>query len=141
MDVMPLDVPHVKHLYIGLILDSNVRDTEPVCHSLIEGWIRHLGEAQDQRELRIYWHFSLYAPLHHPIIQRDVVGGIISQHRETLEILTYLTTVGDITFEMFGCLPSLKDLTVVCLQSTSTFHEVNHGGSVPSTGTPPPQLR
>ena len=59
-------------------------------------------------------------------IQYSVVRGIIPQHSTTLQTLTYLTPVSHISFKVFGHLPRLKDLTIVCLRYKSTFYEVDH---------------
>lgn len=132
MKVMPLDVPRANHLYIGLIPDSYARGAHQVCHSVIDGWIQDLEETQDQRDRRISQHSKLSTfgphPGHYVHIQWDDVGGIISHHRETLQTLTYLTTGSVITPDVFGWLPRLKDLTIVCLRYKSMFRHVgiNH---------------
>ena len=54
------------------------------------------------------------------------MGGITSEHIKTLQTLTYLSIVSRINFQVFGHLPSLRNLTVVCLRYMSTFYEVHH---------------
>ena len=123
--MMPPDVPLTKHLYIGLIPDSVVTDAHPDCDAVIDGWIQHREETPTQRDhqIRRNLHLSGFG-IHlgeYTDIQQIVVAGVIFQHRETLRTLTYLTPLRHISFQMFGCLPCLKDLTVVCLLYKSTF--------------------
>jgi hypothetical protein len=152
---MPPDVPRAKHLFIGLIPDSAVKDTRPVCDAVIDGWAQHRGETQTQRDNRIRQDTILSAsgmrpegytvmqklmagvtslqrgatpkrPREYTHTQQTVVAGIIFQHSMTLQTFTYLSPVSHISFKMFGRLPHLKDLTIVCLHSKSTFYEVHH---------------
>jgi len=130
MEVMPPNVPRAKHLYIGFIPESRVAATRPVCDAVIEGWIQHREETETQRDDRTNQNstlsnFGMY-PQEYDSIQGVAVAGIIFQHRGTLETLTYLTPVSYVNFEMFGCLSSLRDLTVVCLCYKSTFYEIHH---------------
>ena len=127
MQAMPLDVPRAKHLYIALISDKDVKDTQQVCRSFIDGRIRDPEETQDQRNRREAQNSHLSAFGHHTSEYEGAqwaVGRIVSQHGSTLETLTYLTTVSYASFEIFGRLLSLKNLTIVCLRYKSTFYEV-----------------
>jgi hypothetical protein len=131
MKEMPPDVPRAKHLYIGLIPDLYVTDTHPVCNAVIDGWIQHREETQTQRDNRIRRDSTLFGSGMHPgectHIQQAVVAGIISQHSTTLQTLTYLTPVNNISFRTFGLLPHLRDLTIVNLRrSRPIFYHV-HG--------------
>ena len=130
MKKMSPDVPRAKHLYIGFIPNSDVVDIQPVYDAVIDGWIHHREETETQRDDRKHLDSTLSSSGMHPAkyidIQQVGVAGIISQHRTTLQTLTYLTPVSYISFEMFGHLPSLRNLTIVCLRSRSTFYEVCH---------------
>jgi hypothetical protein len=117
---MPPDVPRARHLFIGLIPYSAVKDTRPVCDAVIDGWVQHRKETQVQREDRIRQDTILLRSGEQPErcarTQRVVVAKIISQHSATLQTLTYLTPVNNISFHTFGCLPHLKDLSIVSLR-------------------------
>jgi hypothetical protein len=125
---MPPDVPRARHLFIGLIPYSDVADTHPVCDAVVDGWIQHRKETQIQRGDRIRRDSTLFRPgarqgegTH---TQQAIVAGIISQHSTTLQTLTYLTPVHHISFYIFGCLPHLKDLTIVSLRrARSIFYQ------------------
>jgi len=125
MKIMPPDIPRAKHLYIALIPDVDAVHTDPVCDAVIDGRIhdRDLTPTEDDQRVRRNRNLSNFGtcPAEYADIQWDDVAGIIFHHRETLKTLTYLTTVGHIDFEVFGCLPSLRDLTVVCLHYRSTL--------------------
>jgi hypothetical protein len=127
MKVMPQHVPRAKHLYIAFIPDSAVTaDCQTVCDAVIDGWIQHHEETQDQRDRRIRQNSTLSLFGFHPQeftgFQQCVVGGIISEHSKTLQTLTYLSTSNHVTSHLFGHLPSLKNLTVACLHYKSTFY-------------------
>ena len=130
MKVMPPNVPRAKHLYIGFIPDSDIAETQQVCSSFIDGWIQHREEEEGQRSRQISHnkHLSTFAnhPANYNNVQSDDVGGIISQHRDTLESLTYLMPVSTISFDMFGQLPNLRVLTIVCLRYKATFYGAPH---------------
>ena len=131
MKEMPPDVPRAKHLYIGLIPDVYVTDTHPVCDEVIDGWTQHREETEAQRDNRIRRDSTLFTSAKYLegcfTIQRVAVAGIISQHSTTLQTLTYLTPVDYISFKMFGCLPHLKDLAIVCLRlHRSNFEEISY---------------
>ena len=130
MKIMPPDIPRAKHLYIALIPDLDAVHTDPVCDAIIDGWIhdRDLTPTERDQRMRQDWslsNFGMYQAKNTGI-QRDAVAGIIFHHRESLQTLTYLATVGHINFEVFGCLPSLRDLTIVCLRYNGTFYQVYH---------------
>jgi len=111
MKVMPPDVPRAKHLYIALIPTG----TDPVCDAIIDGRIRDRDPAAWMpwmRQNRDLPGFGI-DPGKYTDIQRGAVAGIIFHHRESLQTLTYLTTINHIDFGVFGCLPSLRDLTIV----------------------------
>jgi hypothetical protein len=133
MKVMPSDVPRARHLCISLTSD-NVRNTQRVCHSVTDEWIRHIEETQDKRDLQriqsgYVTEYGYYPPGYGyylpgcPSVQQASVNGIISQHRKTLKTLTYITTVSHISLEMFGRLPNLRDLTIVSLCYGSRFEK------------------
>jgi len=130
MKVMPPDIPRAKHLYIALIPDVDVVHTDPVCDAVIDGRIhdRDLTPTEDDQRARQNKSLSIngMCPQEYNTIQYCDVAGIIFHHRETLQTLTYLTTTGYIGFGVFGHLPSLKELTVVCLRYKATFYEVHH---------------
>ena len=141
MKVMPQHVPRAKHLYIGFIPDSAVTaatadsvDCQEVCDAVVKGWIQHHEETPAQRDHRIRKNVTLslfgFHPSEYTAFQQDIVGGIISEHSKTLQTLTYLNTVSHVGFEVFGHLPSLRNLTVVCLRYKSTFYEVPHNNSL-----------
>lgn len=133
MKIIPLDVPRAERLFIAFIQDCFVTETERVCDTFIDGWAHHREETKDERNRRISQGSILstfgWNPVEYPSIQEDVVRGIISYHRETLRTLTYLTCVNHISFEMFGSLPKMEDLTIVCLQYPSTFYEARRVNS------------
>jgi hypothetical protein len=129
MKEMPSDVPRATHLYIGLIPDPDVADTHSVCDAVIDGWIQPREETQIQRDDRIRRDSALFRfntrPEAYTHTQQVIVAGIISQHSATLQTLTYLTPVHYISFHTFGCLPHLKDLTIVSLRcGRSIFYQV-----------------
>jgi len=131
VEVMPLDIPRAKHLYIGFIPEPYVTATHPVWNAVIDGWIQHREETETQRDERAYRNLSLFAfGMHSPEytwIQRVAVAEIIFQHKGTLETLTYLTPASHIDFGMFGCLPNLRNLTVVCFRYDSIFYDIHRG--------------
>ena len=135
MKVMPQHVPRAKHLYIGFIPDSAVTDCRTVCDAVIDGWIQNHEETRAQRDERIRQNSILstfgFHPLEYTNFQRDVVDGIVSEHSKTLQTLTYLSTVGHIKFQVLGHLPSLRNLTVVCLRYDSTLYGVYDNIRVP----------
>lgn len=127
MEIIPADVPRAKHLYIGLIPDLRVEDTQEVCDTIIDGWFHGREETGSDRDYQKtrgsdLFTFGPYSPEHEDF-QGDVVGGIISQHRDTLQTLTYLTVANYINFKVFGCLPNLQDLAIVYLCHKSIFSE------------------
>ena len=137
MKIIPPDVPRAEHLFIALIPDSFATETDNFCGEFIDGWAHHRGETEDQRNHRISRNSNLssfgWHPTEYTSLQEDVVRGVISHHRETLRTLTYLTRVSHINFEMFGFLPKLEDLTLVCLRYKSTFYAVHRGKPVCQT--------
>lgn len=126
LKTMPPDAPRSKHLFIGLIPDHDAEGARKVCNSILEGLVLGREETDNQRaeRTRRNSHLSTFCPVlgYSPDIWQDSVGGIISQHRDTLESLTYLTTTNHIDFRIFGRLPNLRDLTIVRLGSDDMLY-------------------
>jgi hypothetical protein len=98
--------------------------------AIIDGWIQHREETIIRRDNQILQSSTLSVlemrPAEFTDIQYSVVREIISQHSAILQTLTYLTPIHSISFHIFGHLPHLKDLTIVCLCIRSTSYEVDH---------------
>ena len=131
MQIIPPDVPRANHLCIGFVPDSAAAGIKQLCDMTVDGLKAGLrGGMRIPRWIgkMTTLHTHLVYPLEEEDagIQRNLVGGIISQHSETLRTLTYLTTVSNVSFEMFGCLQNLEDLTIVYPGHAMRFSEIRH---------------
>lgn len=130
LKAMPPDAPRAKHLFLGLIPDGDAEGARKTCDSVLQGWVQGFEETDDQRAERTRQnsHLSKFGkqprqgPQYNRFVQRDVVGGIMSYHKDSLESLTYLVVASYINFGIFGYLPNLKDLTIVCLRSDYPYY-------------------